>query len=371
MFRAIVSRDMRKLANLGRDFLKAENTTAAALCLNYYFLKFPNIKTMTIQELAGTLELFRAYIQILFDFAFRTDLTESLPAARLFGFHRLSTDQFFIPTGTFLHEYLERTRQQQHGNSLPGSDLARVFQDAMHDCLWRCVSEENNWCRKAPQMSPCMTFAVLEYCNRAGCPHEHVPSPAMSPEWYNVRVRVHLQQVLIIQTLHSINHMRNAVERRYAIQFSQISQTQHLPSQRHWINRFYEALNPPFYYLGSHLHLNPALIPEFQKGIQVIRGWVRELAYTLDFKSPQHFLTDLIRGAFLGFTFDRHEASMYWHRAQYLSFPGPILRFLRLPGNHFMLPELINSLEGRVEWSIDACILSVRSVILRAPHIYI
>jgi len=214
MFRAIVSRDMRKLANLGREFLKTENTTAAALCLNYYFLTFPNIKTMTIQELAGTLELFRAYIQILLDFAFRTNPTESLPAARLFGFHRLSTDKFLIPTGTFLHEFLEKSRQQWHGNSLPGSDLARVFQAAMHDCLWRSVSEENVLCRKAPQMFPCMTFAVLEFCNRPGCPHDHVPSSAMSPEWYNVRVRVHLQQVLIIQTLHSINHMHNAVERR-------------------------------------------------------------------------------------------------------------------------------------------------------------
>ena len=220
MFKAILSRDTRELANLGRNFLETGNTTAAALCLNNYFLKFPNIETMTIQELADTLELFRAYIKILFDFAFRTDPTASLPAARLFGFHRLSTDEFLIPTGTFLHEFLERRGQQQHGNSLHGSKLARVFQEAMHDCLWRCVSEENELCRKAPQMSPCMTFAVLGFCNWAGCPHEHVPSIAMSPEWYNVRVRVHLQQILIIQTLHSINHMRNAVERRYAISFS-------------------------------------------------------------------------------------------------------------------------------------------------------
>ena len=226
MFRAIVSRDMLKLAILGRDFLKTENTAAAALCLNYYFLKFPNIKTMSIQELAGTLELFRSYIQLLCDFAFRADPTTCLPAARLFGFHRLSPDEFLIPAGTFLHDFIERTRPEQHNNSLPGSDLARVFQDALHDCLWWSVSEENALCRKTPQMSPCMTFAVLGFCNRAGswCPHEHVPSSAMSPEWYNVRVRVHLQQVLIIQTLHSIEHRRNAVERRYAVCFSQISQ---------------------------------------------------------------------------------------------------------------------------------------------------
>lgn len=129
---------------------------------------------------------------------------------------------------------------------------------------------------------------------------------------------------------------------------------------RYWINQLYEAMNPTFNQLGTPSNFDPNLIPELHRGIQVARDWVRELAYTLDFKPQIPFLTNLIRGASLAFEFDKKEASSYMFRSRSLTLSKRPVEYLRQPENEFTIEELMVSLEGSRDWSITAGILFVR-----------
>jgi hypothetical protein len=130
---------------------------------------------------------------------------------------------------------------------------------------------------------------------------------------------------------------------------------------RYWLNQLYEVLNPPFYLLGTASNWCGTLNLQQEKGIQVAKDWVRELAYTLDFKPQIPFLTNLMRGVILAVIFDKKEASNYLYRSRFMSTHIRPIQYLRQPDNVEMLPELITSLAGNTKWSLSAGILCIRS----------
>lgn len=335
MFRTIMSDNRRELASLARVFLATKNLAAAVLCLNHHFKSFQDMSKMSIQELASYLELFLAYVDELWLFAFRTDPSTSSSASRLFGFRRVSSDEFFLPTDSFLYRQRSNYRQD---NKVLGSELLHILQSAICSYLRACVTEERNLYVKVPQiMYPCISFSVHGQCKREDRHREH---PPLSIDWYNLRIRILLQQILIIQKSQAIKAEDNWNERRY------------------WIIRFYETLHPPFHLLGNDTHLDADHIPEFQRGIQVVKDWVQQVAYTLDFQNPLLFLTRLIGSAILGFTLDKSGAPRYWRSARLFQFQPPP-PFLRPPNNDCTLPELLMSLEDRYSFSINSGLLSL------------
>ncbi|KAG5646926.1 hypothetical protein DXG03_002002 [Asterophora parasitica] len=187
---------------------------------------------MTPMALSETLGLFLDYTKLLYDFAFQVDPRVASSVAQLFTFHRTSGDEFFLPTGTFLHDFAERLRQSKQstdlGKPVTGTELQQTFRAALCDHLRQT----------------------------------HMPGAAMTIEWYNARVRIRIQQVLVLQTRCFVG----------AILGSELDKQKRL-----LIGLLYEAINPAFYYLGNPSLLDADLIPEFQKGIHVIRDWLRRL----------------------------------------------------------------------------------------------
>lgn len=103
------------------------------------------------------------------------------------------------------------------------------------------------------------------------------------------------------------------------------------------------------------------MIPEAQKGFQVLKEWVRASAYDLDFHPQTPFLTDLIRTATLGLRFDEKSASEYLYRGKTLhSRAYPLERYIRPQGQAFIIPELLASIQGTAPWCLTAGILSLR-----------
>ncbi|KAF8060885.1 hypothetical protein FPV67DRAFT_312197 [Lyophyllum atratum] len=356
MFKAILAYDRLEQAKLAKSFLETNNTSAATLCLNQLFRKFPQVTVMTTLELAEILQLFLAYLRLLFEFAFKVDPRVAPSIERLFGVHHIAGDEFLVPVGSFIHPYLTSAKQSSDQSteleiSISGGELCHTFTRAICDHLCQRIAEQSELCRNAPQFSSCLTHVAFAYCNRIGCPKEHTSPSALTIEWYNARVRVNLQQVLILQMLYNV--MGRDMSNR----------------KRLYIGRFYEAMNPPLYYLGANSLLDGNLIPEFQKGIHVVKDWLRELAYTLNFALPQQqFLTDLIRGAKLGLRFDRAQAAKYLYQSPCLHSSIQPRHYLRAPDNDFMLRELIASLEGSQVWSISAGILSLKHILdLKLP----
>jgi hypothetical protein len=221
MFRAIVSSQQAELGVLGQSFVVAQNRAAALLCLDHYFTNPLSIKALSIYKLVDALRLFLQYVRLLYELAFHNEPCHSASVARLFGFRHLSGDEFFVPPGTFLHHYLTAhgisPETANDGVSIFGWELMQVFHQAVREHLRRRVSEENELCRKSPAFSACLTFVVLGFCHRVPCPQEHSPSTSLTADWHKARIQAHLHQILIYQTLHSIDDATEMNrQRRYA-----------------------------------------------------------------------------------------------------------------------------------------------------------
>ncbi|KAG6859929.1 hypothetical protein C0995_001823 [Termitomyces sp. Mi166 len=252
MFKAIISYDKSNLAKLAHGFLETSNNSAAALCLYHYFRGFPQITAVTSEELAEILQLFLAYIRLLYDFAFKIDPRVVPSAQTLFSIRHTSLDDFFVPAGTFLYDTLKTRRQE---------------------------------------------------------------------------------------ALYSMD----AVPAEMKIQKRQL----------------YESFNPPFFYLGTQSLLDPEIIPEFKRGMQVVKEWLRGFAYVLNIYPQLHFLTNMFRISNMALTFDSRDAFKYLWRAPCLFSAVP--PYLRPPHGQFMLVELLGSLDGSKDWkwSISAGFLAV------------
>ncbi|KNZ80017.1 TPR and ankyrin repeat-containing protein 1 [Termitomyces sp. J132] len=333
MFKAIIAYDKFNLARLAHVFLGTSNTSAATLCLYHYFRIVPRLRTMTSEDLAEILHLFLAYIRLLYELAFQLD--PRVPSVQtLFGIrYTSSVDDFFIPSGTFLYNILiiKRWGVLSEGISIVGWELCQTLSHALRGELQARILEQIDQCRHATQFSPCLTY------NTQG-------------KWYNTRVRLNLQQVLILQTLYSTG----------AAPTEKIEMKK---MKRIYLSQLYEAFNPPFFYLGTQTLLHPESIPEFQRGIQVVKEWLRDVTYSLDIHPQTLFLTNFLRISNLALVFDPRDALKFLWNAPCLFPPFVAPPYLRAHEGGFMLCELLGFLDGSKEWSISAGFLSVCHII--------
>ncbi|GLB36677.1 putative uvrD-like helicase C-terminal domain [Lyophyllum shimeji] len=357
MFKAILVNEIAELAKLAKSFLETNNPSAATLCLHHVFTRFPQVSNMATQDLAETLHLFHVHIRRLHDLAFQVEPHLEPRLAILFGVHRISGDEFLVPAGTFLYNAFQSARQSSaegtgSGITINGWELYQTFTRATRDHLWQLISQRVEPLRQAPQFSSCLTWVALGYCNRERCRSEHTQPSTLTVEWYNARVRLNLQRALILQIFYTIDASRGT---------RQSAQIAH--HKRGCLGQFYEALQPPLHYLGTHALLNAGLIPEFQKGIYVMKCWLHDLVETLDFQLPQNqFLTYLIRSTHLALTFNRNEFPKYLYRSPHLYLPKPS-NYQRGSDKRYVLLELISSMEGNGEFSISSGILALKHIL--------
>jgi hypothetical protein len=152
--------------------------------------------------------MFYAYTRLSHDIAVHADPCDNGPVRKLFAFEVAREDVFSVHPGTFL--YGEVADQQalffraEDGIRLVSRrDLSRVLKNSLGERLRGRVVQENEICRRAKVFSPCLN-ALQGNCTRIECPRDHVDLSNIEPEWYNNRVRIHLQQIQIFQSLHFI-----------------------------------------------------------------------------------------------------------------------------------------------------------------------
>ncbi|KAJ6573853.1 hypothetical protein DFH09DRAFT_1311930 [Mycena vulgaris] len=353
MFQAIGRREFSQLEPLGEAF-EATNPAAALLCLDHCFTNRPELQELQVDGVASKLQAFLAYAKLLNTFTWM-DPCHWPVVEKLFGYVRQGENTFSIPAGTFLHSAL---RQQDHpafhrsaeqNILLSGSELRDVFHRTLKDRLRRRVQAENDVCKQTRAFSPCLVFAMFDgQCNRDDCPHEHLPMALIDAQQYNLRVRIHLQQILIFQNVQFI--LNDPIPRRY------------------WISRLYSALYPSFYCLGSASSLDLSLIPEAEAGFQVVKEWVRGWVYEFNFMPPMKFLSNLAQVSRLSFQFDRKDAMSYLTQSPFMRMKPAI--YMR-SGNSYVVSEFLSSVEGNEQTCISAGVLFVRHVIHHQLPIHI
>ncbi|SJL05199.1 uncharacterized protein ARMOST_08565 [Armillaria ostoyae] len=350
MFTAIIGAKTSRLRELGSEFHEMGHSSAAMLCLDRYFSQTPRIQDMALVEAVNELSLFYTYVDLLSAAAFRTDPCGDTSTAALFGFRRIAENEFLVPPNTWLHsanlefrpEGVVRTQDSDCNLRLSVLELRRLFCDALRGHLKQRIAAENEECARSKAFQPCPVFAVLGSCKRSECPKAHVSSSGIDSVYYNLRVRLHLQQILILQSLRENAH--EDVEYK---------------GTKFWLNRLYEALHPPQMF-GSISHLALSTIHEAPKALNVVRDWVRTLVYGREYHPRTNFLMDVMRTATLAFTFDRSQ-SIYLRNAAYFRKPPPSVYICQ--GRHLILHAFLYSMSGARTWSLTAGFLFVEHVV--------
>lgn len=209
MFQAIVIGDFVQLEQLGLKLYREDNKPAALLCLDHIFVVPPYIDRPTIEATISTLEMFFAYTRLLHDIACLDDPCNNLPAQKLFAFQASRAEAFSISPGALLYDEVADQQmlfsQEKDGKrSVPRRDLSRVLKTLLGNRLRCRVLEENQVCCRAKVFSTCLD-ALLGTCTNGECGRVHVDPAILNPGWYNDRVRIHLLQIQVFQTLHFVN----------------------------------------------------------------------------------------------------------------------------------------------------------------------
>ncbi|KAJ7843035.1 hypothetical protein B0H13DRAFT_2364932 [Mycena leptocephala] len=317
MFRAIASREVDKLLVAS----ESTNEVVILLCLDHYFVNSPEIQAHPVDAVAGSLRVFHAYVKLLHHFAFTVDPCSSSAAEKLFGYKREGKNNYSIPQGTFLYR-AQPNRPSEANILLTGSELQAIFRRSLSGRL-------------------------AERCNHDNCPQEHILASSFSSQEYTLRVRIHLQQMLIYQTLHNID--ADDSERRY------------------WISRLYAVLNPPSYQLGPASSLDLSLIPEAETGLQIAKQWIQSWAYTLEFVPELEFLTHVVQLGHLGFQLAGRHAMSYLTRVPFIMNPKKPL----ISEGRYVVADFLLALDNQHPLCLVAGVTFFHHIITSRRSIYV
>ncbi|KAJ3997585.1 hypothetical protein F5050DRAFT_1750599 [Lentinula boryana] len=330
MFQAIVNKDQTALRKLGSIFLKAKSLPAAVLCLDHYYTPPLPFDNLTVHQMADELDLFRQYSQILLDLLTNSRPAEQLGLCKVFGIQKLSDSHVCLPNGSYLRRNYPSDSPSQD-LQLNMQDFMRYFRLCISNRLRDRVFEQNNICRVCKTFTPCLTYAVFGRCHREVLCHEaHLSTASLTDSFYNTRLRIHLQQILIVRILHSVYPYSSGT----------------MVFQRSfWLNRLYDAIFPSSHTLGTLAVAQFQHITEFPKAMKIIQEWIRDSVYKRVFTPINTFLTDLMRLGTLAMIFDRPFAlsQSLLHRGKY-NFLTPPQIFERRGG-----AQIIHELIGLVE----------------------
>ncbi|KZT08921.1 uncharacterized protein LAESUDRAFT_675409 [Laetiporus sulphureus 93-53] len=304
MFRAIISNNLADLLPLANRFHhQHRNNAATLLCLDHVFRSLPKLQVASLAEIAGRLQDFLLYVRMLQKFASDVQPCDNEDIKQIFGFQSATEESFLLPKETWLYarcnDRLTPTfRNTDEGAVILRWELNKLLRFVLEERLYKKVlgeNGENELCRKIRALQLCLPYSALGRCTRDHCPREHINSASHSVVSYNLRVRVIMQQILIYHTIRYLEHP-----------FEQGRQ------KRYWIRQLHEALEPPFFMMGSLGNLRSHLIPEFEEGLQIVKNWLHDWLYRLvPFGGGVYlstFLTSLIQTASLVRIFDTEVA---------------------------------------------------------------
>ncbi|KAJ3757218.1 hypothetical protein EV360DRAFT_46501, partial [Lentinula raphanica] len=334
MFQSIINKDQAALKKLGKQFLLAENIPAALLCLDHYYTPALPFSNLTVYEMADELSLFLDYSQLLISIIGGDyNITDQISLCKLFGLKKLSDSHIVLAAGSYLHQRYPKAISGQN-LQMYMTDFMYHFQSHISRRLQEQIEKQNDICKQCSTFTPCLTFAVFQHCHRqSSCHAAHISNTSFTALYYNTRVRIHLQQILIVHCLYKT--------------YSFPKPFKHLKSQeRFWLYRLYDALYPSSYILGTIASAQFQDFKEYTKAERVLQLWIRHHIRSRWYEPLHSFLSFLIRFGILAMQFDQQYTLLQSPLMQghYISEPDPP-EFLRI-GNRHIVHELIVFIEN-------------------------
>lgn len=204
----------RSLLGLSDRFSRWHEDHGAALrCLDHVFSSLPKLQVASASEVATSLQHFLLYARLLQKSASEaeTNPCDNTDIKRLLGFEVATEDLFLVSRDTrmFVH-YSLAPRQTDQGALVHRWELEKPVTDNLKERLRSKVNGLNELCSRLRALQPCLAFAAYSRCVRSEsseCPQEHLNMDNYDTHAYNLRVRIVLQQILIYQTIYSIEQI--------------------------------------------------------------------------------------------------------------------------------------------------------------------
>ncbi len=212
MFRAIVTRDAaEELRTLSTRFIAAGNTPAAFLCLDRLFSVTPKLQTASLTDIASSLQTFLTYAHMLHKLSTVPNPCDDAVIRKVFALQSSTEDLFRLHDGSFIgaqctSRLTPSARPTEQGTLVPRYELERLIKHLLKARLLSRVNGENSLCRGLRPLQPCLTYVVFNQCNRVECPRNHGDYRQYDVAAYNARVRVHILQIVIYQTLYNVEN---------------------------------------------------------------------------------------------------------------------------------------------------------------------
>lgn len=217
MFEAIRTSNKKVLRDLGRKFILKSLPIPAILCFNHYFAAIPVMYAMSQSEISDILRDFFAYCNLLQHLVYTASPCSNPQICKLFSILTRQEGTFLLPTATYLNIRILETRSRtslwgsnDEGIIISEGELSRRLREFISGWLREQVYKQNNECQRAQAFNTCTLFTV-KYCTREKCSDRHIAAEALTSNWFNLQVKIHLQQLLIVQIYCNLTH--NPVQR--------------------------------------------------------------------------------------------------------------------------------------------------------------
>ncbi|KJA29102.1 hypothetical protein HYPSUDRAFT_32443 [Hypholoma sublateritium FD-334 SS-4] len=353
MFEAIRSNNQKDLRDLGRKFSLKSLPNPAILCFDHYFTDIPVMYTLSPSDISDVLQDFLAYCNLLQHLIHTANPCRSPQICKLFSILPLQEGTFLLPTATYLNNRILEVRTPLLGTNDQGIiisewELSRRLKDFIADWLREQIYKQNKECQRAQAFNTC-TLSIVGYCARRECPDRHIPTVVLTSNWFNLQVKIHLQQLLIVQIW--CNLMRNPGERMKQI--------------RDWIGRISNIFYPVLDRLGGVHSLDTASIPEASNAFALLRGWCLELLYGRHRHDEPRLLTTAYQVVKLCFYLDKQNTLELIKRSPLLGIFRGLSLFQRPNGENSVcfVDELFYSVSTVNITAVARGVLSVKHVL--------
>ncbi|KAL5518531.1 hypothetical protein ACEPAH_213 [Sanghuangporus vaninii] len=289
MFDAIDRKDNEFLLNAYGKFRNLNNPQAAILILDHLLTSSYSSRIDNMPGVVRYLKAWIAYGEILREIWSRDINAHKRRTQDLFGFQDESEDLFLLIYGSILANHA-MTREDRHGPFqttetglvVGRSVLVSIIKASVRERLSSMVENQIikvGGIRNKLFGDPCLAYALQGQCYRSDCRREHIDVKSVDMTWFNCRVRVHLLQILFLQTVD------------FAL--TQSDRTRH---HQDWISSLYNILHPPLLALGGIADVSSDYIPELSEGMAAVAIWLQNRTYQI---GPNHVSSWWFRNAIM------------------------------------------------------------------------
>ncbi|KAG8732236.1 hypothetical protein FRC11_014976 [Ceratobasidium sp. 423] len=319
LFRAIYSKNLDRILALSRSNALLARAPEALLGFAHCSKLLTTLQQASLGDFNARSALALSYYNGLVQLS-RTINTYSMETQRLLGFEPVKASpasqpavddpeasEFWIYSSSHLFEPAKRLPGSPEPTTLalglsvlivPQSSIQRLIVENITRRLNSEVGSMSTATAALYALRPCLEFAVLGKCSQPRCGRQEVNSMRVGEndrqKYFNLRVRAHVLQALIIQAFHPQNPEDERKRRS---------------NTRIWMQKIHETLFPHFPPLGSVLCADPALVPELHRAASALSRWCEHRLYEL---SPANrvtrtfFLSEVLLALQLGYRVQRN-----------------------------------------------------------------